>query len=111
MLAAIALGSLTPQALAWSDNPEIAKRQRAERRDFSDAEILEGFFRTRSAPNFIWQAASIASGNFPVRYASSHKGRTLIARRSLPESWPTSARVSPISTSPWPRVRMAPMSA
>ena len=52
MLAAIALGSLTPQALAWSDNPDIAKRQRAERRDFSDAEILEGFFRTAFGAEF-----------------------------------------------------------
>ena len=46
LLAAIALGSLATQALAWSEIPEIAKRQRAERRDFSDAEIVEGFFKT-----------------------------------------------------------------
>jgi Protein of unknown function (DUF2927) len=52
MLAAIALGSLTPRALAWSDNPDIAKRQRAERRNFSDAEILEGFFRTAFGAEF-----------------------------------------------------------
>jgi Protein of unknown function (DUF2927) len=52
MLAAIALGSLTPRALAWSDNPDIAKRQRAERRDFSDAEIVEGFLRTAFGAEF-----------------------------------------------------------
>jgi hypothetical protein len=52
MLAAIALGSLTPRALAWSDNPDIAKRQHAERRDFSDAEIVEGFFRTAFGAEF-----------------------------------------------------------
>jgi Protein of unknown function (DUF2927) len=52
MLAAIALGSLTPRALAWSDNPDIAKRQHAERRDFSDDEIVEGFFRTAFGAEF-----------------------------------------------------------
>jgi hypothetical protein len=46
VLAAIALGSVMPQALAWSDIPEVAKRQRAERTSFSDAEIVEGFFKT-----------------------------------------------------------------
>ena len=33
-------------ALAWSTIPDVAKRQRAERKSFSDAEILEGFFKT-----------------------------------------------------------------
>jgi hypothetical protein len=46
LLAAIALGGLATRALAWSEIPDIAKRQRAERRDFSDAEIVEGFFKT-----------------------------------------------------------------
>jgi hypothetical protein len=46
MLAAITFGSIVPPALAWSDIPEVAKRQRAEKKDFSDAEIVEGFFKT-----------------------------------------------------------------
>jgi hypothetical protein len=46
MLAAIALGSFMSCAIAWSTIPEVAKRQRAERKSFSDAEILEGFFKT-----------------------------------------------------------------
>jgi len=41
-----------PRALAWSDNPDIAKRQRAERRNFSDAEIVEGFLRTAFGAEF-----------------------------------------------------------
>jgi hypothetical protein len=52
LLAAIALGGLMPRALAWSDNPDIAKRQRAERRDFSDPEIVEGFLRTAFGAEF-----------------------------------------------------------
>ena len=48
LLAAIALGGPATRALAWSEFPDIAKRQRAERRDFSDAEIVEGFFKTRN---------------------------------------------------------------
>jgi hypothetical protein len=46
LLAAIAFGSLATRALAWSEIPDVAKRQRAERRYFSDAEIIEGFFKT-----------------------------------------------------------------
>jgi hypothetical protein len=46
MLAAITFGSIAPPALAWSDIPEVAKRQRAEKKDFSNAEIVEGFFKT-----------------------------------------------------------------
>jgi hypothetical protein len=45
-LAAIAFGGFIPHAFAWSNNPEVAKRQRAERKSFADAEIVEGFFRT-----------------------------------------------------------------
>jgi hypothetical protein len=46
MLAAIALGSFLPRAVAGSEIPEIAKRRHSEKRTFSDAEIVEGFFKT-----------------------------------------------------------------
>jgi hypothetical protein len=46
VLAAITLGTVMSHALAWSNIPEVAKRQRAERKSFSDAEIVEGFFKT-----------------------------------------------------------------
>ena len=46
ILVTVALGGVTPRAHAWSDNPEIAKRQRVERTGFSDDEIVEGFFKT-----------------------------------------------------------------
>jgi Protein of unknown function (DUF2927) len=52
LLAAIALGGLMPRALAWSNIPEIAKRQRAERTSFSDDEIVEGFFETAFGAEF-----------------------------------------------------------
>jgi len=35
-----------PWVPAWSNIPAIAKRQRAERTSFSDAEIVKGFFKT-----------------------------------------------------------------
>jgi hypothetical protein len=46
LLAAIALVTFISDAIAWSAIPEVARRQRAERKSFSDAEILEGFFKT-----------------------------------------------------------------
>jgi DUF2927 family protein len=52
LLAAIVFGSGMPPALAWSDIPEIAKRQRAEKRNFSDAEIVEGFLKTAFGAEF-----------------------------------------------------------
>ena len=35
-----------------SENHEIAERQRAERKDFTDAEIIEGFFKTSFGAEF-----------------------------------------------------------
>jgi hypothetical protein len=52
MAAAIVFAGTTRGALAWSDVPEIAKRQRAEKKDFSDAEIVEGFFKTAFGAEF-----------------------------------------------------------
>jgi hypothetical protein len=46
MFAAIAFGGVAAQAAALSSIPEVARRQRAERTNFSDAEIVEGFFKT-----------------------------------------------------------------
>jgi hypothetical protein len=37
---------------ASSENPEIAARKRAERKDFTDAEIIEGFFKTSFGAEF-----------------------------------------------------------
>ena len=35
-----------------SENPEIAARKRAEKKDFTDAEIIEGFFKTSFGAEF-----------------------------------------------------------
>src|SRR5262249_54041219 len=37
---------------ASSENPEIAARKRAERKGFTDAEIIEGFFKTSFGAEF-----------------------------------------------------------
>lgn len=48
--AAIALGAVTtataPALMALAEIPQITMRQRAEKKSFTDDEILEGFFRT-----------------------------------------------------------------
>lgn len=48
--AAIALGAVTtvtvPALIAFAEIPQITLRQRAEKKSFTDDEILEGFFRT-----------------------------------------------------------------
>jgi hypothetical protein len=49
---AIMQAGTTRGALAWSDVPDIAKRQHAEKRDFSDAEIVEGFLKTSFGAEF-----------------------------------------------------------
>ncbi len=46
LLAALALTGPASPAMAASDIPAIAKRQRAEKRSFTDAEILKGFLAT-----------------------------------------------------------------
>jgi hypothetical protein len=50
-LAAIAFGSVLAPALC-AENPAIAARQRAEQKTFTDAEIIDGFFRTAFGAEF-----------------------------------------------------------
>ena len=50
-LAAIALGGVVAPALC-AENPAIASRQRAEQKTFTDAEIIDGFFKTAFGAEF-----------------------------------------------------------
>ena len=46
VLAAVALGSVVSPSVAWAEIPAIASRQRAEKKAFTDSEIIEGFLKT-----------------------------------------------------------------
>ena len=98
-----------PGPSASAENPAIAAKRRAERKNFSDAEIAEGFLKTASR-NFIWPAASIASADMPDGCACSSTATTKGARRNWRKSWPTSPLASGISISPWPRRARRPRS-
>jgi len=50
-LAAIAFGGAVTPALC-AENPAIASRQRAEQKTFTDAEIIDGFFKTAFGAEF-----------------------------------------------------------
>jgi hypothetical protein len=50
-LAGIAFGTLVPRATA-SEIPAIASRQRAEKKNFTDSEIIEGFLKTAFGAEF-----------------------------------------------------------
>ena len=50
-LAGIALGNVMAPAHA-AENPDVAARQRAEKKTFTDAEITEGFFKTAFGAEF-----------------------------------------------------------
>src|SRR5437762_2510206 len=45
-LSAVALGEILVPCMALADIPAIAARQRAEKKNFTDSEIVEGFMKT-----------------------------------------------------------------
>jgi len=67
-LAAIALASAVAPALA-AENSAIASRQRAEKKSFTDAEIVDGFFKTAFGAEFhlAGRVDRIRKYNGPVR--------------------------------------------
>ena len=67
-LAAIALASAVAPALA-AENSAIASRQRAEKKSFTDAEIIDGFFKTAFGAEFhlAGRVDRIRKYNGPVR--------------------------------------------
>ena len=52
MSAAIVLGTIAWPLPASAEIPAVAARQRAERKVFTDAEIVEGFFKTAFGAEF-----------------------------------------------------------
>src|SRR5277367_1170429 len=51
-LAAMAFGGVVSSLPALAENPQVAARQRAEKKDFTDAEIIEGFMKTSFGAEF-----------------------------------------------------------
>ena len=50
---------------AAAEHPEIAKRRAAERRAFTDSEIIDGFFKlTLSAGGYAWEFVAVAGGSY-----------------------------------------------
>jgi hypothetical protein len=52
VLAVIVSGGALMSSVAAAENPTIAAKKRAERKDFSDAEIVEGFMKTAFGAEF-----------------------------------------------------------
>src|ERR1700691_821754 len=52
VLAGIACDTVVSPPSARAENPAIASRQRAERKTFSDGEIIDGFFKTAFGAEF-----------------------------------------------------------
>jgi Protein of unknown function (DUF2927) len=73
-LAAIAFASVAAPA---AENPEIAARQHAEKKSFSDSEIIEGFFKTAFGAEFhlAGRVDRIRKYNMPVRVFAAGNGR------------------------------------
>ena len=91
--------------------PAIASRQRAEKKIFTDSEIIDGFFKTAFGAEFhlAGRVDRIRKYDVPVRVFADGANRR-IERRNSPKSSPTSASESSISTSPWPTPSITPMS-
>ena len=99
-LAALIFAGDTATMAAAGELPAIASRQRAEKKSFTDAEIVDGFLKTAFGAEYhlAGRVDRIRKFDGPVRVLP--RPTAPIARRSLPRSWPTSAPACSISTSP-----------
>ncbi|MGH6740687.1 MAG: DUF2927 domain-containing protein, partial [Bradyrhizobium sp.] len=77
VLAGIALDSATSAASASSEIPAIASRQRAEKKSFTDSEIIEGFFKTAFGAEYhlAGRVDRIRKYDIPVRVFADGAGR------------------------------------
>jgi len=98
----IALGAIASPAAPAAEIPGVAQRQRTEKKAFTDSEIVEGFLKPRSAPEFISPAASIASGKYDTAGAYSPTAIVPTARPSLRDRRRYRRQRFSTSTSPWP---------
>ena len=73
--------------------PAIASRQRAEKKSFTDSEIIEGFFKTAFGAEYhlAGRVDRIRKYDVPVRVFADGANRAT-ARRNSPRSWPISAQ-------------------
>src|SRR6186713_1596111 len=80
--------------------PAIAARQRSEKKNFTDGEIIEGFLKTAFGAEYhlAGRVDRIRKFDGPVRvFAESDRADR---KAQLAKSWPTSASACSISTSP-----------
>ena len=84
-----------------SEHPEIAKRRAAERKAFTDTEIIDGFFKLTLNAEFQVAGRSDRIRKFdgPVRVFIDNEPSPTAAARS-PRPSPTSSTAIKISTSP-----------
>src|ERR1700760_4444116 len=77
VLAAGALQSAISATPALSEIPAIAQRQRAERKSFTDSEIVEGFFKTAFGAEYhlAGRVDRIRKYDMPVRVFAGGDGR------------------------------------
>ena len=76
-LAGTALGSLVPASSASAEIAAIASRQRAEKKTFTDTEIVEGFFKTAFGAEYhlAGRVDRIRKYDMPVRVFADGAGR------------------------------------
>jgi DUF2927 family protein len=76
-LAGIALGSVIWEPAASAEIPAIASRQRAEKKTFTDSEIIEGFFKTAFGAEYhlAGRVDRIRKYDMPVRVFADGAGR------------------------------------
>jgi hypothetical protein len=77
LVAALVAALLSGGIASAAENPEIARHRAAERRDFNDAEIIDGFFKIMFTAEFLpgGRADRIRKYDEPVRIYISNRGR------------------------------------
>src|ERR1700737_2139592 len=93
-LAAIAFDAVVSQPCASAEIPAIASRQRAEKKTFTDSEIIEGFLKTAFGAEYHLAGRVdrirkydgpgrvFAAGNRPARKAQLAKGVAASGRKA-----------------------------
>ena len=91
-----------PRAPAAAEDAEIANRRAAERKTFTDAEIVDGFFKVTFGAEFHVAGGvdRIRKYDGPVRVFVDNRAQPDRSAAGRRRRSPTSARASAISTSP-----------
>ena len=93
---------LTAAAPASAEDAEVAHRRSIERKTFTDAEIIDGFFKVTFGAEFHVAGGvdRIRKYDGPIRVYVDNRAAARPHHRRSPRSSPTSARASAISISP-----------